>query len=117
MGAGALRPTDAKLAVSILLGVPGWLHRWYKMGGRLEPSALAGELTQTLSIPVIGIGAGAACSGQVLVLHDMLGLGSGRKPRFVRNFMLEGGSIASAISRYVSAVKDGSFPQPDIHTY
>ena len=65
----------------------------------------------------IGIGAGGGTSGQVLVLHDMLGLGSGRKPRFVRNFMNEGGSIASAIARYVAAVKDGSFPQADVHTY
>ena len=65
----------------------------------------------------IGIGAGAATSGQVLVLHDMLGLGAGRKPRFVRNFMSEGGSIASAVTRYVAAVKDGSFPQDGVHTY
>ena len=53
----------------------------------------------------------------MLVLHDMLGLGGGRKPRFVRNFMNEGGSIASAITRYVAAVKDGSFPQDGVHTY
>jgi len=52
-----------------------------------------------------GIGAGGGTSGQVLVLHDMLGLGSGRKPRFVRNFMAEGGSIAAAIGRYVAALR------------
>ena len=83
----------------------------------MVPSAVAREVTESLSIPVIGIGAGLGCSGQVLVLHDMLGLGSGRKPRFVRNFMAEGGSIGSAIGRYVAAVKDGSFPQADVHTY
>ena len=55
--------------------------------------------------------------GRQVLVHDMLGLGSGRKPRFVRNFMAEGGSIASAIGRYVAAVKDGSFPQADVHTY
>jgi 3-methyl-2-oxobutanoate hydroxymethyltransferase len=84
----------------------------------MVPAALATEITQSLpDLITIGIGAGAGTSGQVLVLHDMLGLGSARKPRFVRNFMLEGGSIASAIGRYVSAVKDGSFPQADVHTY
>jgi 3-methyl-2-oxobutanoate hydroxymethyltransferase len=82
------------------------------------PSALAAEITaENPELMTIGIGAGGGTSGQVLVLHDMLGLGSGRKPRFVRNFMAEGGSIASAIGRYVAAVKDGSFPQQDVHTY
>ncbi len=84
----------------------------------MVPSALAAEITQEHpELMTIGIGAGAGTAGQVLVLHDMLGLGSGRKPRFVRNFMAEGGSIASAVSRYVAAVKDGSFPQADVHTY
>lgn len=85
----------------------------------LMPSALAAELAATLPIPLIGIGAGPATSGQVLVLHDMLGLtsGYGRVPRFVRNFMLEGGSIADAVRRYVAAVKDGSFPDPVAHGY
>jgi 3-methyl-2-oxobutanoate hydroxymethyltransferase len=84
----------------------------------MVPAALAAEITQdSPELMTIGIGAGGGTSGQVLVLHDMLGLGSGRKPRFVRNFMAEGGSIASAIVRYVAAVKDGSFPQPDVHTY
>jgi len=84
----------------------------------MMPSALAAAITQeNPDLLTIGIGAGPDTSGQVLVLHDMLGLGSGRKPRFVRNFMTEGGSIASAIGRYVAAVKDGSFPQAEVHTY
>ena len=84
----------------------------------MMPAALATEITnENPELMTIGIGAGGGTSGQVLVLHDMLGLGSGRKPRFVRNFMAEGGSIASAIGRYVAAVKDGSFPQADVHTY
>ena len=84
----------------------------------MVPGALAAELSaENPELMTIGIGAGAATAGQVLVLHDMLGLGSGRKPRFVRNFMNEGGSIASAITRYVAAVKDGSFPQDGVHTY
>ena len=84
----------------------------------MVPGALAAELSaENPELMTIGIGAGAATSGQVLVLHDMLGLGGGRKPRFVRNFMNEGGSIASAITRYVAAVKDGSFPQDGVHTY
>jgi 3-methyl-2-oxobutanoate hydroxymethyltransferase len=53
----------------------------------------------------------------VLVLHDMLGLTPPPLPRFVRNFMAEGGSIADALQRYVRAVKDGSFPDPALHTY
>lgn len=83
----------------------------------LTPSALARELTETLSIPVIGIGAGAGCSGQVLVLHDMLGVTRGKLPRFVRDFTSEGGSVEAALRRYVAAVKDGSFPVEGLHTY
>jgi 3-methyl-2-oxobutanoate hydroxymethyltransferase len=84
----------------------------------MVPAALAAEITQeNPELITIGIGAGGGTAGQVLVLHDMLGLGSGRKPRFVRNFMAEGGSIADAIARYVAAVKDGSFPKADVHTY
>lgn len=75
------------------------------------PSELAAEISQTVKIPVIGIGAGAATDGQVLVLHDMLGLSlSGRTPKFVKNFMAGQSSIQHAISAYVKAVKDQSFP-------
>jgi 3-methyl-2-oxobutanoate hydroxymethyltransferase len=83
----------------------------------LVPSALASELTQALPIPVIGIGAGAACSGQVLVLHDMLGITQGQLPRFVRNFMAGSASIEHALRAYVAAVRDGSFPVESTHTY
>jgi 3-methyl-2-oxobutanoate hydroxymethyltransferase len=75
------------------------------------PRALAAEITRALAIPTIGIGAGADCDGQILVLHDMLGLDTGhRRPRFVKDFLAEGGSIAGAVAAYVAAVRDGSFP-------
>lgn len=77
------------------------------------PATLAADVTQRLIIPTIGIGAGANCSGQVLVLHDLLGVFPGRKARFVRNFMTGANSIEAAITAYVAAVKDGSFPMPE----
>jgi 3-methyl-2-oxobutanoate hydroxymethyltransferase len=80
------------------------------------PSALAMETTARLVIPTIGIGAGKDCSGQVLVMHDMLDVTPGRKPRFVRNFMAGQDSITGALTAYVAAVKDGSFPGPE-HCY
>jgi 3-methyl-2-oxobutanoate hydroxymethyltransferase len=83
----------------------------------LVPSLLAAEVTQALSIPVIGIGAGRGCSGQVLVLHDMLGLTRGKLPRFVRNFMADGSSIDAAVRRCVSDMKSGRFPDDAVHGY
>jgi 3-methyl-2-oxobutanoate hydroxymethyltransferase len=83
----------------------------------LVPSALAKEVTASLPIPVIGIGAGRDCGGQVLVLHDMLGLTSGKLPRFVRNFMEGAASVQDAVHRYVAAVKDQTFPDPEFHSY
>jgi len=74
------------------------------------PALLAAEITAQLTIPTIGIGAGAACSGQVLVLHDMLDIYPGKKARFVKNYMQGSTSIADAVSRYVKEVKSGSFP-------
>jgi len=74
------------------------------------PGSLASEISQMLDIPVIGIGAGAGCDGQVLVLYDMLGVVSGYLPRFVKNFLAETDSIPAALAAYVQAVKDGSFP-------
>ena len=74
------------------------------------PALLAAEITAQLGIPTIGIGAGAGCSGQVLVLHDMLDIYPGKKARFVKNYMQEAGSIADAVRGYVSEVKAGVFP-------
>jgi 3-methyl-2-oxobutanoate hydroxymethyltransferase len=83
----------------------------------LMPAAVAAQVAQALkTTATIGIGAGPQCHGQVLVLHDMLDVYPGKKPRFVRNFMAEGGSIAAAIGRYVQAVKDRNFPAPE-HCY
>ncbi len=77
------------------------------------PAALAAELTRQLAIPVIGIGAGAGVDGQVLVLHDALGLNP-RPPRFVRDFMAAGGgSIAQGLAAFAAAVRSGDFPGPD----
>ncbi|HEY8607479.1 MAG TPA: 3-methyl-2-oxobutanoate hydroxymethyltransferase [Noviherbaspirillum sp.] len=74
------------------------------------PSALGKEVTDLLAIPTIGIGAGPDCSGQVLVMHDMLGVFPGRKARFVKNFMEGQTSIEAAVRAYIGAVKDKSFP-------
>ncbi len=76
------------------------------------PAALAAEISQALTIPVIGIGAGAGCDGQVLVLYDMLGLNPGRPPRFSRDFLRGHDTVPEALAAYVAAVRDGSFPGP-----
>ncbi|MGA7779774.1 MAG: 3-methyl-2-oxobutanoate hydroxymethyltransferase [Paraburkholderia sp.] len=80
------------------------------------PSVLGAEVTKQLRIPTIGIGAGAECSGQVLVLHDMLGIFPGKRPRFVKDFMQGQPSVQAAVEAYVRAVKDGSFPGAE-HTF
>jgi 3-methyl-2-oxobutanoate hydroxymethyltransferase len=76
------------------------------------PAALAADISQSIAIPTIGIGAGPSCDGQVLVMHDALGLG-GHRPRFVRDFLARHGSIPEAFRAYAQAVRDGSFPTPD----
>lgn len=81
------------------------------------PSALAARITAAVDIPTIGIGAGAQCDGQVLVLHDLLGLEMGhRRPKFVKDFLAQGGSVAGAVGAYAQAVREGSFPGPE-HSY
>lgn len=77
------------------------------------PREVAARITSEVGIPTIGIGAGPDCSGQVLVMHDLLGVFPGRKARFVKNFMDGQTSIDAAVSAYVAAVKDGSFPAPE----
>lgn len=79
------------------------------------PSDVASAVTQALSIPTIGIGAGADVGGQVLVMHDLLGMNP-HPPRFVKDFLAGRGSIEAAFSAYVAAVKDGGFPQAE-HSY
>jgi len=76
----------------------------------MVPAALAALITGKLSIPTIGIGAGRDCSGQVLVLYDMLDVFPGRKARFVKNFLRGTGSVQAAVENYVKEVKAGTFP-------
>lgn len=81
------------------------------------PSPIATQVTADVAVPTIGIGAGPGCDGQVLVLHDFLGLDSGhRRPKFVKDFLAEGGSVAGAVRAYADAVRDGSFPDAE-HAY
>ena len=80
------------------------------------PAELADKVSKEVSCPTIGIGAGEHCDGQVLVLHDMLGITSGRVPRFVQNFMVGQSSVQAAIQAYVDAVKSGDFPKAE-HSY
>jgi 3-methyl-2-oxobutanoate hydroxymethyltransferase len=81
------------------------------------PSALAGEITTTTTtVATIGIGAGPECHGQVLVMHDMLGVFPGKTARFVRNFMQGAATIEEAVTAYVTSVGEGSFPAPE-HCY
>jgi 3-methyl-2-oxobutanoate hydroxymethyltransferase len=74
------------------------------------PSELASKVSSTLAIPTIGIGAGADCDGQVLVLHDMLGMNAEFKPRFLRTYANLGNDISKAVSEYVTDVKNSEFP-------
>jgi 3-methyl-2-oxobutanoate hydroxymethyltransferase len=77
------------------------------------PSTLAAKVTASLEIPVIGIGAGVDCDGQVLVLYDMLGITPGKRPSFSKDFLQETGSIPTAIEAFVRAVKEKTFPRPE----
>ena len=77
------------------------------------PADLAARVTAIVDIPVIGIGAGKQCDGQVLVLYDMLGITPGKRPRFSHDFLADTGAIPAAISKYVQDVKSGQFPQAD----
>ncbi|PFG10007.1 MULTISPECIES: 3-methyl-2-oxobutanoate hydroxymethyltransferase [unclassified Marinobacter] len=80
------------------------------------PAALAARIAKAVKAPVIGIGAGADTDGQVLVVHDMLGMTPGRKPRFVKDFLAESGSVANALAAYAKAVSERTFPAEE-HTF
>lgn len=80
------------------------------------PAQVSQTICEHIQCPTIGIGAGAVCDGQVLVLHDVLGIFAGKTARFVKNFMQGKDSIQSAVEAYVTAVKDGSFPALE-HTF
>lgn len=77
------------------------------------PRALTPRLSAAANVPLIGIGAGPECAGQVLVLYDALGITSGKPARFVKNFMAGTASIEEALAAYVAAVREGSFPAPE----
>ena len=74
------------------------------------PAALAARVARELTIPIIGIGAGGGCDGQVLVMHDMLGLNRGFSPRFLRRYADLHSVITDAVGRYIEDVKHGDFP-------
>lgn len=80
------------------------------------PGPVAREITQRLTIPTIGIGAGAECDGQVLVYHDLLGLSEGHLPRFVKRYANLSRHIRDALEAYAAEVRDGTFPGPE-HAY
>jgi 3-methyl-2-oxobutanoate hydroxymethyltransferase len=80
------------------------------------PAPVAARITDALSIPTIGIGAGAGCDGQVLVWHDLLGLYDGKAPRFVKQYAELAPTIRDAVAQYAAEVRDGAFPEPK-HTY
>lgn len=77
------------------------------------PITLGEQVTKALAIPVIGIGAGPHCDGQVLVCYDMLGITPGKRPKFSKDFLAGRGSVAEAIAAYADAVRDGGFPAPE----
>lgn len=79
----------------------------------LDPATLAGEVTQQISIPTIGIGAGNHCDGQVLVMHDMLGINTEFKPRFLRQYLQLNETISEAVKQYIKEVQSLDFPSKD----
>jgi 3-methyl-2-oxobutanoate hydroxymethyltransferase len=80
------------------------------------PAPVAARITEALAVPTIGIGSGGDCDGQVLVLHDLLGLYEGRSPRFVKRYAEVGEAVKDALERYTSDVRSGAFPGEE-HTY
>ena len=77
------------------------------------PTSLAQRIVEAVEVPVIGIGAGPVCDGQILVLYDILDIAPGKRTRFSKNFMAEATSIHGAIEAFVSQVRNGHFPLPE----
>ena len=77
------------------------------------PSALGERISRAVEIPVVGIGAGPRCDGQVLVIYDMLGITPGRRPKFSKDFLVGRGSVAEAIAAFAADVRSGAFPAPE----
>ena len=84
-------------------------RRLYECG----PTELARRVTESVKVPVMGIGAGNVTDGEVLVMHDLMGITKVHKPKFVKNFMAESDSVLGAFESYDRQVKDGSFPGPE----
>lgn len=117
LGGYRVQGRDAKAAKTLKTNAKAMQEAGAKMVlFELIPGKLAADISKSLTVPAIGIGAGVDCDGQVLVLHDMLNVFPGKKPRFVRNFMDNQPSIQAAVQAYVSAVKDKSFPTAE-HTF
>ncbi|MEL4474451.1 3-methyl-2-oxobutanoate hydroxymethyltransferase, partial [Shewanella algae] len=77
------------------------------------PSALAKRITDAVDIPTIGIGAGNQTDGQILVMHDLVGISAGYIPKFSKNFLLETGNMPDAVKKYCADVKSGAFPSSE----
>ena len=114
LGGYKVQGRDSKAATAMLEDA----HELEKAGADMMllecvPDILAAEITANLNIPVIGIGASLKCDGQILVLHDILGITPGRVPRFAHNFLQGRDSIQAAVSAYVESVKNGQFPKQE----
>ena len=79
----------------------------------LIPAPLASRVSKSLAIPTIGIGAGPACDGQVLVLHDMLGLNEGFNPKFLKRYAALAEDVREAVRRFAAEVREGRYPGPE----
>jgi 3-methyl-2-oxobutanoate hydroxymethyltransferase len=114
LGGYKVQGRDKKVATAMLEDA----HQLEQAGADLMllecvPDSLAAEITANLEIPVIGIGASPKCDGQILVLHDILGITPGKAPRFAHNFLQGQESIQEAVGAYVAAVKRGDFPKQE----
>ena len=105
---------SAKIIIDDALALEAWGVQTLVL--ECIPAALAKQVSQALSIPTIGIGAGTDCDGQVLVSYDMLGINTGHLPRFVKNFLQGNDNIQAAVNTFIVAVKDQTFPG-DEHSY